>query len=57
VVAVGGEEVERSISRSALDPSKKLWIAYLREVLGDNYVALKSHALQVNILFWNYYRL
>lgn len=43
---IGTEECERSIAQSALNPSKKNWEGYLREVLGPNYLPLRSHTLQ-----------
>jgi hypothetical protein len=47
IVAVGTEECERSIAKSAMNPSKKVWEAYLRKALGPRYRPLKSHTLQV----------
>ena len=49
LIAVGGEEVERSIAKSALNPSKKVWSKYLQTIVGPDYIPLKSHALQVHI--------
>ena len=43
---IGTEECERSIAQSAINPSKKIWEAYLTKALGDNYVPLKAHTLQ-----------
>ena len=44
---IGTEECERSIAQSALNPSKKNWESYLRDALGEKYVPLRSHTLQV----------
>ena len=46
VIAVGTEECERSIAASAVNPTKKVWESYLVEALGDQYIPIKSHALQ-----------
>eukprot|EP00981_Chlorochromonas_danica_P006465 scaffold1401_cov180-Ochromonas_danica.AAC.15 len=43
---IGTEECERSIAQSAINPSKKNWEGYLRDVLGPNYFPLRSHTLQ-----------
>ena len=47
LIVVGTEECERSIALSAINSSKKIWEQCLREVVGDRYVALRSHTLQV----------
>ena len=47
LVAIGTEECERSIAKSAVDPRKQVWEAYLRETMGPLYRPLKGHALQV----------
>jgi hypothetical protein len=46
VVIIGSEECERSIMASALNPSKKVWEAYLISVMGPSYAPLRSHTLQ-----------
>lgn len=46
MVIVGSEECERSITQSAVNPSKKNWEAYLREALGSNYIPLRAQTLQ-----------
>lgn len=33
--------------RSAINPSKKTWEAYLIDAMGPNYLPLRSHTLQV----------
>ena len=43
---IGSEECERSIAKSAMNPSKKNWESYLRLALGPNYFAICSHTLQ-----------
>lgn len=45
---IGTEECERSIMRSAINPSKKTWEAYLIDAIGPNYLPLRSHTLQVH---------
>jgi hypothetical protein len=47
ILVVGTEECERSIAKSAVNPSKKGWEAYLTEAVGSNYVPVRSHTLQV----------
>mmetsp|Transcript_24339 Transcript_24339/g.35686 ORF Transcript_24339/g.35686 Transcript_24339/m.35686 type:complete len:505 (+) Transcript_24339:266-1780(+) len=46
IIAFGTEECERSIAKSAVNPSKRIWEAYLLEVVGEKYVPLRSHTLQ-----------
>lgn len=45
-MAIGTEECERSIAKSAMNPSKKVWEAYLREAVGKHYRPIKAHTLQ-----------
>ncbi len=47
IIAVSTQECERSIAKSAINPSKKKWESYLNEVLGPCYAAIRSHTLQV----------
>lgn len=44
---IGTEECERSIAQSAVNASKRVWEAFLANVLGPMYVPLRSHTLQV----------
>lgn len=46
VVVIGSCECERSIAASAVITSKEKWEATLTELLGPNYVKVRSHALQ-----------
>eukprot|EP00605_Chrysophyceae_sp_TOSAG23-4_P002561 GSChrysophyteH1.ASY1.ANO1.2826.1 assembled CDS len=46
IYIIGTEECERSIARSALNPSKKNWENHLGEALGPLYVPLRAHTLQ-----------
>ncbi len=55
VYIIGTEECERSIAQSALNPSKKNWELRLGETLGSQYVAIRSHTLQVNKILHHIY--
>lgn len=55
IVVFGTEECERSIAKSAVNPSKKNWESYLVEAMGSNYVPLRSHTLQVSYIIIRYY--
>ena len=46
VIGFGTEECERSIAKSALNPSKKIWENYLLDLVGTQYTPLRSHTLQ-----------
>jgi hypothetical protein len=46
IIAFGTEECERSIAKSAINPSKKMWETYMTELVGDQYTPLRSHTLQ-----------
>ena len=48
---IGTEECERTIAQSAFNTSKKSWEAMLCQILGNNYVTLRSHTLQVLNIF------
>ena len=53
---IGTEECERSIAQSAVNASKRVWEAFLSDVLGPMYVPLRSHTLQVLYVLYILYR-
>lgn len=46
IIGFGTEECERSIAKSALNPSKKMWENYMLDLVGEQYTPLRSHTLQ-----------
>lgn len=50
IYLIGTEECERTIAQSAIIVSKKSWEQYLTQCLGENYVAIRAHTLQVFFL-------
>jgi len=46
IIAVGSEECERTIAQSAILPGKNRWEKYLRDVVGDSYIPIRSQTLQ-----------
>lgn len=46
IIVFGAEECEKSIVRSALNPSKKKWENVLELAVGSDYTMVRSHALQ-----------
>ena len=46
IYAIGTQECERSIAKSAVITSKKKWESKISAALGDNYEMLRSHTLQ-----------
>ena len=46
---IGTEECERSIAQSAINTNKDKWEQFLKEALGPDYSAIRSHTLQVTL--------
>lgn len=47
---IGTEECERSIAQSAINTNKDKWEQFLKEALGPDYSAIRSHTLQATHL-------